>query len=123
MSWLQGIGPSSVQPWLVVFEEDSGGEANSIMYLSRPLPRLTASLQGRNEDSTCREQGKIRRTQSTHGLSGTRGRKKASEKLTKAHSGSRSLRIAEDAPMAVCYRPKAFEGLPELASARGEGAA
>ena len=45
------------------------------------------------------------------------GRKKPSQKLTKALSGSETLRIAEDEPVAVCYVPRAFEDLRELEGA------
>lgn len=84
------------------------------MYLSRSLPRLTASHQDREEEPASHEEAEFRRTQSTHGLSGPSGRKKASEKLTAAHSGSSVLRTAEDEPVAVYYLPRAFEELLEM---------
>ena len=111
------VGLSGGPLVLVVFDEDSVGEAESIMYLSRPLPRLTASHQGRDEDQASCEQVEFRRTQSTQSFSGTHGRKKASEKLTKAHSGSSDLKTAEDEPVAVYYLPRAFEELPEMEGA------
>lgn len=44
-------------------------------------------------------------------------RRKLSQKLTAAHSGSRTLRIAEDEPVAVYYEPGAFEELRKLEEA------
>lgn len=53
------------------------GEAGGIMYLSRPLPRLTASHQGRDEDPALCEETPGSRTQSTQALSGTWGVKRS----------------------------------------------
>ena len=89
----------------------------SIMNLCRSLSHLAASHQGREEDPDLREEGQFRRTQSTHGFSGPVGRRKHSQKLTAAHSGSRTLRIAEDEPVAVYYEPGAFEELRKLEEA------
>lgn len=89
----------------------------SIMNPSRPLPHLTASPRGREEEPVSCEEGQFRRTQSTHGFSGPVGRRKHSQKLTAAHSGSRTLRIAEDEPVAVYYEPGAFEELRKLEEA------
>lgn len=89
----------------------------SIMNLCRSLSHLAASHQGREEDPDLREEGQFRRTQSTHGFSGTSCRKKASEKLTAAHSSSRALRIAENEPVVVYYRPSASEESQELEEA------
>ena len=60
-----------------------------------------------------REEGEFRRSQSTEGVSGSRGREEGSRKLTAAHSGSVALRIAEDEAMAVYYEPNAFRDLRE----------
>lgn len=84
------------------------------MWSTSPLPCLTASHRGRNEGHASRQEGQIRRTQSTERVSGPTDRRKLSRKLTKAHSGSTALRITEDELVGVCYLPRAFEGLPEL---------
>lgn len=115
-------------PGLVFEGSDLGGEAGCIMWSIPLLPHLAASNRGRKEEPASREQVEFRRTQSTKSLSGPVGRRKLSDKLTVAHSGSTGLRIAEDGAVDVYHLPRAFEELPEMASAalsgfRGEGAA
>lgn len=86
-------------------------EASSIIWaLPAPLP-LTASYQDRNIGSASREEGQIRRIQSAQSLSGSRGGR---GKLTAAHIGSRTLRIAGDESVAVYYLSRTFEELQEL---------
>lgn len=115
MRWLWSFCQSVGRSWLVVFEDDAfRGEAGGIICSRSPLLRLAASHRGREEDPASREEAPESRTQSTQSFSGTRGRRKSSQKLTTAHSGYRALRIAEDEPLAVCYRPTAFEDLREL---------
>lgn len=89
----------------------SGGETKCIMWLSRPLPHLTASYQGHDEKPASHEKGQIRRTQSTQSLSGSRGRKNFSRKLTAALSFSTGLRTAQDGAVSVRFAPRAFEEL------------
>lgn len=111
-------GPAVSRLGLVVFEEeDFRGEGESIIWSVSPLPCLTASCQGHNEGSAQREEGQIRRTQSTKDTSGPVGRRRVSGKLTAAHSGSRTLRIAEDDAVAVHYLPRTFAELQELEDA------
>lgn len=89
----------------------------SIMNLCQSLPHLAVSNRSREEGPAWRKEDEIRRTQSTEALSGSRGREKLRERLTKAHSGSRALSISEDEPVAVYHLPRAFEQLPELKEA------
>lgn len=89
----------------------------SIMILCRSLPHLAASHRDHEEGPVWCEVGQIRRTQSAEALSGSRGREKLRERLTKARSGSKALSISEDEPVAVYYLPRAFEQLPELKEA------
>lgn len=87
------------------------GAVEGIMYLFRPLSRPTVSHRGCGGHPASREEGSGSRTQSTHTLSGTRGRRKLSESLTAAHSGSAGLSVIGSKAVAVYYEPKAFEDL------------
>lgn len=90
-----------------------GGEVRCIMWSTPPLPYLTASRPDREEDSASREEGQIRRTQSTVGLCGSRGRGKLRGSLKKAHNVSTELGVTENEPLCVCYWPRAFKGVRE----------
>ena len=96
-------------------EKNSREEAEGIIWSLSPLPRLAASQHSRKGGRTLREEAEFRRSQSTEGVSGSRGREEGSHKLTKAHRRSVPLRIAEDEPVAVYYLPTAFEELEDAA--------
>ena len=81
------------------------------------LPRLKASHRSQKGSQALREEGEFRRSQSTEGASGSRGREDGSRKLTAALSGSAGLRVAEDEPFDVYYSPRAFRELREMEDA------
>ena len=108
------VGPSG----LAGFEQRGfGGKAGCIISPYRPLSRLTASHHSRKASPALREEAEFRRSLSTEGVSGPVDRRKLSQKLTAAHSGSTGLRVAEDEPVAVYYEPRACEQWPELEEA------
>lgn len=65
------------------------------MWRSRPLPHLTASYRGRNEELASREKGQTRRTQSTRSLSGPVDRENVSRKPTAALSSFVSIQVRQ----------------------------